>query len=398
MQSTEDVSTVRPVDDAAQLIIELTAALHGAGAPAHRLEATVAAISQAVGVQAAVFAQPTAVFLELDGRTRLLRVEPRDVALGDLVAIYRLARDVESGRTTVAQARARLLGLARSPLRYGRLAQAAAWLGIGGGAAVFFGGGPVELLLSALLSGLIGQLPAAGGALIPLGAALAVGLVSHAVAGVVALRPDIVLLSGLIVLLPGYTLTVGLTELATRNLASGTARLAAAGVTLLQLGVGIGLAGAIASRLLPAVLPATSQVMGPTSHVLATAVAGLAFLVLFRARLHDLPAVLGIVLVAVYGTRLGGALLGPESAPFLGALAVGLVSNLHARLRDLPALVLLVPGIILLVPGSLGLRGMTALIEGGDNMLDGARMFLVGAALVAGILTANAILPPRRAL
>ena len=131
--------------------------------------------------------------------------------------------------------------------------------------------------------------------------------------------------------------------------------------------------------------------------------AALSSVVHFRARWQDLPPILLVAFVAVHGTRLGGYLLGPDAAPFLGALFVGLAANAHARLRDVPVLVALVPGMILLVPGSLGFRGVQALVEGGTggagaSLLDGARMFMVGASLVAGVMTANTIIPPKRAL
>lgn len=55
------------------------------------------------------------------------------------------------------------------------------------------------------------------------------------------------------------------------------------------------------------------------------------------------------------------------------------------------------------MPGSLGFRGIQALVEGGSHagtapLLDGARMLLVAASLAAGVLAANALLPPRREL
>jgi len=384
--------------EAALLVVELARSLHAAGAPSHRLEASVGAVSRAVGVHAAVFAQPTSVLLELDGRTCMMRVEPADPALADLVIIDQVARDVEVGLLSPGLARQRLGALAAQPAPYGRLAIAAAWAGVAGGAAVFFGGGAADVLAAAALSGLLGLLPGRLGELLPLLAALVVGLGARLLAQLHPLHVDIVILSGAIALLPGFTLTVALTEVATRHLASGTARLAAAGVTFLQLGVGLGLAEAVSRRLLPPVIvPALNPGSGVV-EALAITTAALSFLVLFRSRWQDLPAVLAVAFLAVHGTRLGGSLLGPEAAPYLGGLAVGLAANAHARLRQVPALVLLVPGLLLLVPGSLGFRGVQALVDSGGDLMDGARMFMVGASLVAGILTSNALLPPRRAL
>lgn len=384
----------------AELVMEFAAALHAAGAPAHRLEATVDALSRALGLSVAVFAQPTSVYLEVDGQTRMLRVEPREVALADLVAIDRLARRVEGGGLTPAEARIELSRLMARPKTWSLPTMAAASAGTAAAAVVFFGGGALELTLAAVLSALIGLVPKRMAALMPLLSAIGVGLTSRLASSMIPLHADIVLLAGLIVMLPGFTLTTGLTELATRHLASGTARLAAAAVTLLQLGVGVGLASAVAARVGISALPTPPLApLGPLPQALALTVAALSFLVLFRARARDLPAILGVAFLAVHATRLGGELLGAQAAPFLGALVVGVAANAHARLRDVPALVLLVPGLILLVPGSLGFSGVRALVsDGGGDLLDGARMLLVGASLASGLLAANALLPPRRAL
>ena len=92
--------------------------------------------------------------------------------------------------------------------------------------------------------------------------------------------------------------------------------------------------------------------------------------------------------------------MGREFAPFLGALAVGVVSNAYARWIDRPASVAQIPGILILVPGSVGYRSLTALldrqtIEGIDLAFT---MTLVATSLVGGLLAANVILPPKRIL
>ena len=53
--------------------------------------------------------------------------------------------------------------------------------------------------------------------------------------------PSLVTLAALIVLLPGLSLTVAMTELATRNLIAGTARLMSAVIVLLELVIGVAL-------------------------------------------------------------------------------------------------------------------------------------------------------------
>jgi uncharacterized membrane protein YjjB (DUF3815 family) len=62
--------------------------------------------------------------------------------------------------------------------------------------------------------------------------------------------------------------------------------------------------------------------------------------------------------------------------------------------------VVLIPAALLLVPGSMGFRGMTSLlardtVSGLESMF---AMFVVAAAIVGGLLVANATLAPRRVL
>ncbi len=129
--------------------------------------------------------------------------------------------------------------------------------------------------------------------------------------------------------------------------------------------------------------------------------------------MRELPWILAASAVGFITARVA-AKLATQSAPdvpdaavqaaaiaaFAGALAVGLFANGYARFRDRPATVLLLPGLLVLVPGSIGYRALSAFTE--QNAITGLetafQMLLVAAALVGGMLTANAILPPRRAL
>ncbi len=56
-------------------------------------------------------------------------------------------------------------------------------------------------------------------------------------------------LAGVILLLPGLSITIGVSELAARHLSSGTARLAGAAMTLINLGVGSFLGFALVDRI-----------------------------------------------------------------------------------------------------------------------------------------------------
>jgi uncharacterized membrane protein YjjB (DUF3815 family) len=201
------------------------------------------------------------------------------------------------------------------------------------------------------------------------------------------------------VLLPGMQLTVAMTELATRNLIAGTARLMFAVVVLLELVVGVALGERLAHAIVD-VHRATPIALPEWSSWLALVAASLGVAVVVQAH----PKAFGWIIVACtvgyVGTRAGTAWLGPDLGVLVGAIAVGMLGNAYARWLRRPAQVLLVPAVLLLVPGSMGLRGMASLL--GRDTLSGVEtvfaMFVVAIAIVAGLLVSSAIVSPRRSL
>jgi len=148
--------------------------------------------------------------------------------------------------------------------------------------------------------------------------------------------------AALVVLLPGMSLTVAMTELATRNLISGTARLMSAVIVLLELVVGVALGERLAAVLVdvhhvaPASLPEWAQWVA-----LAAASVGVAIVV--QAQLRAFGWIVAACAVGYIGSRVGGAWLGIEMGVLVGALALGVTSNIYARWLDRPAQVVQVP-------------------------------------------------------
>jgi uncharacterized membrane protein YjjB (DUF3815 family) len=109
-------------------------------------------------------------------------------------------------------------------------------------------GGGREVMVASVLGlslGLVGLFPAAQPRLSRVFEPLAAFFVSVAAVGLAyAVGPVSVLvatIAGLIVLMPGLTLTTAMTELVTRHLASGTARLRGAFITFLAIAFGVAL-------------------------------------------------------------------------------------------------------------------------------------------------------------
>ena len=214
------------------------------------------------------------------------------------------------------------------------------------------------------------------------------------------MSPFIVTLSGIIVLIPGLTLTIAMNELAHRHLVSGTARLTGALITFLQIGLGGATGWAIAEALFGTLSPGEPVPLPPTAVLVAAPLAAAAFTVLFRARPADFGWILLGCSVAYGTTRFASAALGPEIGAALGAWGLGTLSNLLARWRGKPSSITLVPGLLMLVPGSFGFRSLQALVQ--HDVLAGVEtgfsMVLIAMSLVTGLFLSNLTVAPRRLL
>jgi uncharacterized membrane protein YjjP (DUF1212 family) len=399
-----------PDPAAVAFVLELGRALHAAGHAAQRLEDTLGAVSERLGlVNSQFFSTPTSIMASFGligrQRTHMLRVSPGEVNLGTLAALEQVSLEVAQGRISPADGVVAITRITSAPAPYGPGLTTLAYGVVSGAATQFLGGGGREVAVAAVLglgTGLLALAvrgrPLLGRVLEPVAAffvsAGALGLAQ--VAGPLSVL--VATLGGLIVLLPGLTLTVAMSELATRNLASGTARISGAFMTFLAVAFGVALGNRIGGAAFGAAPAVASAALPEWTAYLAMVAAGLGFVVVLQAELRDAVWIVAIGALGVIGGRVGAGTLGVELGTFAGALAVGLASSAYERLTERPAAVVSVPGILLLVPGSVGFRGLTSLLErqavaGIETIFS---MILTAVALVAGLLVAAVVAPERR--
>ncbi|MFT5081350.1 MAG: uncharacterized membrane protein YjjP (DUF1212 family) [Planctomycetota bacterium] len=407
-------------------LLRLVELLHAYGTPSFRIERVMKTVSRGIGVEASFLAAPTAILVSLgtgvERAVHLIRGDNGELDLGKLVEFDEVMEEVEHHRISPTDGLDRLEQIAAAPSRYRRRVTALGFGFASGTASIFFGGGPADFVASMIVAMsifLMGHfLPRRDdtiGFFEPLSAFLAAfsgSLLAAWGGGQLGVDSRIVTLASLIILLPGLSLTVGLSELATKHLISGMARVAGAGAVFLTLvfGVAMGwrlgdaacakLGWLVDPALMAPLLRAWPEALQGSMPWISAAVAPFAFGVLMQAR----PRELGIIYVASvlgYGAAvLGNDSLGPDIGPFLGALVVGLVSNLYARAANRPALVPLTPGILMLVPGSLGFRSLTSFLEADalHGMSWAFQTGMVAVSLVGGLLASNMVLPPRRSM
>lgn len=406
-EAAVDVVTAPPPADAdVRCVLALGAALLGYGLPAHRVEESVMRLLRALHLSGSVFGLPTALLITLRGShgidSHMVRAEPGTIDLARLDALHHLVACVERGELDVVQAERRVRQILEAPRRLPRWVDLVAVALVAFGGTLMLGGnardaawssalglGTAALLwISATCPAFSRVVPVAGAVLITLSSCLLAhaGTLDH---------PLVVAFAALFVLLPGLTLTLAMTELATGHLVSGTARSMGALAVFLQLGFGV-LLGIRLGRLDQAGVswlpPAPIEQASLGALLLAVG-----FAVLFAIRLRDTVRTLGICAVAFFSCRVAGAWLGVEIGVLLAASVVGLCSNAFARSKDRPASTLMLPGVVMLVPGSLGLMSVSAAaMHDPSRALDtGFQMIMVVIALSTGILLSAAAFPAR---
>lgn len=404
-----DAAPSLPHDDHIAFALKLGRALQAYGTPAHRLEDAMEAVSRRLGLDGQFFGMPTGFIASFGeghlGRTFVQRVPTQSVDLARLDATYAVTDALLQGRLEPREASRRLDDLMDGKPRFRKSVQVAAFALVAGCFSALLGGGWLDMGVAALLGALIGLLSlltqrfltvarlylVLAAALVAFGAQLLAKATG-------AFSPSLAVLAGLIMLLPGTSLTVGLNELATGHLVSGTSRFAGALVVLLQLAFGVALGqkfGGLLHAHAGAGAAAPHWAQWP-----ALLLAPVAITVLLKGRFRDLGWLWVLGFLAYGATQLGTALLGPETGLGLGALLAGLGSNGFSRARRRPSQLLLLPTLYLLAPGSVGLRSFALMAQ--NDVFSGVdaafRTAFLAFALVTGFLIANAALPPRRSL
>lgn len=391
-----------------EFIVEMARALAAHGTPAHRLEQAMSTCADRLGLHAEFFATPTAVFASVgkgrENATRLVRVESADINLDRLTRLDQILQDVSSRQIEPADAHDRLAQTLAAPSCWHPGVRVIATGAAAATAARFFGGGWREVVFATLAGLIVGVLISlaarlrrlvrpfdfVSGFIVAVVAVIAAAAVDHT-------DPGTIVISGLIILIPGLSLTISVSEIATRNIVAGSARLIGAATTLATIAFGVAV-GDAAIRTLFATPPASPIPLPPETEWLALLLAPVALTILFNAPPRAIPAIALVSIAGFYTARTTGELMGTPLGVGAGAMAVGLLANTIAIRANKPAAVTTIPGIMLLVPGAIGFRSLSAFLD--QHAVEGLQTavlaVVIALALATGLLLANALLPPSR--
>ncbi len=397
----------RAEEEAFEVIETLARARPRYGSTAPAIEDALTAVSKRLDVQGEFFATPTAIFATLDAPnhhdTVLIRVEPGRVNLEKLSRLDRLAHEVAQGDVTPQEASRLIDEIRTTPARYRGKTTVVAAIVASACSARFFGGGWREVVTCGVIGCVTGLL-----ALVarrnrsfqlyePITAFFAGVIACAAAVWMPPLSLFIATCSGLIILLPGLTVTTAISELATQHLASGTSRMMSALIIFLTIGFGLAVGLKLGMVVLHPSLEAVSTPLPAWTLYVALLFAPLGFMATFQAHPRDAVPIVLICALAFGCSRLGAELMGVANGGFAGALAVGVASGLYSRWKSQPALVTSTVGIIMLVPGSVGFRSITSMLarDPVTGLQTALTMVVTAVAIVTGLLLARLIVPRR---
>ncbi len=396
-----------------KFIIKLGKYLHKFGTPAYRLESHLQTISKLLGIEGYFLISPTSMTFVLQHDAdqeynHVARVKPGDLDLGSLARTDELVGELVSGQRTLQEATERLEEIANKPSPYGTLLTLLAFGCSAGAFAMLMGTSWHDVFWSATLGVMVYGLvyraehsTRIAEALEPLAAILC----AIVACGIAYFDPfiniPVVILSGIIIFVPGLALTLGLAELAARDLISGTARIMDACMLLFKLYFGAIFGMVIGSAIFGETIYFEPDPLPRWAIWSAVPILSMALVIIFKARLKDAAWGVFAGIIAFFSAMLAGIYLGESIGIFFGALAVGIYSNLYARWMKAPASIALLQGIVILVPGSKTYIGLNTLILG-ETMLNqshiGSQIFLIFMSLIAGLIFANVAVPPRGTL
>lgn len=353
------------------------------------------------GATGAVAASPTALWLQVGERARVLRLLPGEVSLsrlGLLAEVSQWQAEVAARRLTAGEALVSLRRVLASPGTWSERAQWLAFLVASAAGGALIGGTLTDAVAGGVGGAVVFQALGALGAR-PQWAPLSDGLVALLAGlfgGICVLfgaSAQAVSLAAVLILLPGLSLTVSVTEIAAGQWSAGGTRLLGVGASLLQLAVGLAVGLRLMDGAVGELVPFVEAVALPAGLGAAALMAAPAsFAVLCGCSWR---ASLAVVLLGTLGFLVAGA-VGGSAGTALGAALIGLGAGGVERSGGGPALVVMVPAVLLLVPGAVGLRGVDLLIDGAvvEGLAVALQALGTASVIAAAALAAGAVVGP----
>ncbi|WP_394199868.1 threonine/serine exporter ThrE family protein [Shewanella waksmanii] len=398
-----------------RFIVKLGKMLHKYGSPSFRLESYLIEVANHFGLNSSFISTPTSIIFMLrtsdqeDEYHHAVRMQPGEIDMAALSLTDEVAAALLAGEISLAAADQRLDEIDAMQPAYGKIQTLLAYCLASAAFAMLMGASLSEIGWSGLLGaltyiGILGSLQSERFlAMLEPVTAFFSGLIACAIGYYLdpGINIPIIVLSSIIILIPGLSLTIGLSELSSRNLVSGTARVMDSIMQLFKLFFGAFLGVSLGFALFGENVYQAGESLPYWGRWLGVLCLSLALVPIFRVRVKHVPwAVVG-AFIAFGVTVWSSQYVTQGVGSFMGAFALGAFANIFSRVANQPSSIVAMHALILLVPGSKTYMGLDSFISGKDLVNTqniGPEVFIIFMSLVAGLIFANVIVPTRKAL
>ena len=398
-----------------RFILKLGKMLHKYGSPSFRLEAYLTEIATHFGLHASFNSTPTTLSIVLwsdrheDEYNHSARMQPGELDMNSLSRTDELAYQLLSGDISLAEADKHLDEIDVMPSPYGKSLTGIAFSLSTSAFAMLMGAGWSEIIYSGLLGGMVYfwtlwalRSKRVNLMLEPV-ASFSVGFMACVINHYSSSGFNIwlIILSSLIILVPGLSLTIGLAEISSRNLVSGTARVMDATMQLFKLYFGAFLGVSLGYQLFGQQELAMAVTLPFWVNWLGVFMLSVGLVAIFRTPMKHVPWAITSTFIAYAASTWSSSYLENGLGAFVGAFALGVFANMFARIANAPSTIVAMPGLLVLVPGSKTYIGLNSFISGQDIIKTdhlAQETFLILMSLVAGLIFANVVMPSRKSL
>jgi uncharacterized membrane protein YjjP (DUF1212 family) len=397
-------------DEAWHFILKVGLAAHKYGSTSTRLEYFLLSLSKRMGYQGVFKSTPVEIMFGLretsdsPQRVEVMATPPPAIDLDKLARLGELLNEIKEGSLSVSDAYDRIDQIDQVPPPWGKFASLLGYVFTGLGLAPLLGAGWTDTFVATVFSILVyGMvlLSARMGAIttswMPLSTALITGFLATLVKYWVSdLNLVLVILSAVAIILPGYSISLGVGELVAQHVLSGVSNLMSGLITLIKQIAGAIIGISIASLF---VTTAATEPETPVNQMWVMLLFPLLLVGLglaFQVSRRDFPWSVLLSGIAFLGVLGGTSLMDSNLGNLLGTIIAVVLANLWSRKTGRPTSIVLIPAIVMLVSGTIGFRGLAAMAEG--ELLLGVQqflqMFIVAITILAGILIGFTIVRP----
>jgi uncharacterized membrane protein YjjP (DUF1212 family) len=358
-----------------------------------------------MGLKADFFISPGSVFASFNVGsqivTHLKKVGEASLHLEKIDRIESLLNDVSNSKISIESGIQQLENIQISATNYNGWVTTL-FFGIStGSAACVFGGGILEIVCSFIIgigiNGLfsfVRVFPRIEKLIVFIAAFYAFVIASVFNSLFIGFNKEVATICGLILLIPGFSFTVAITEMVNNHLISGLSKFTHSFVIFVMLALGIGVADKLMHVMLITTPKISAFILPSWSIAIALIGVPVGFIVLLKAKRSDALWISFACWLSYIMFSFTSSFVDAPIAVFLSSVLLGFASNLFAKIKKRNSAIMLVPGMILLVPGSLGFFSISNLLQ--SNIVEGIeialKMLTTSMALVMGVIVSDVLL------